>query len=267
MDYLLDEKTRLTLIFGWLFALCAIELIIPLIKSHRSSVFKVIPNIAMTIILLATNFVFASLTIFISTWVATNNIGLFYQLDISNIFLQFIIGIVFLDFWAAYLPHRLMHKIPLLWRVHSVHHSDSMVDVTTAFRQHPFETVLRISFSLTGMIVLGAPLVVLLAYLSLSAFSAQIEHANIHIASGLDRFLQKFYVTPNMHKIHHSKYQAETDSNYSNIFSIWDRLFGTYKSSNDYTSIEYGLDYLDKTDFSIKEMLIDILTKSKVNYK
>ncbi|WP_024771068.1 sterol desaturase family protein [Aquimarina macrocephali] len=267
MEYLLDKKVRLALIFGWLFIMCAIEFIIPLVKTYRSSIFKTVPNVIMTILLVVTNFIFASITLLISDWVEINQIGLLYQTDISNMYLKLSIGVIFLDFWAAYLPHRLMHKIPLLWRFHSVHHSDTMVDVTTAFRQHPLETALRIAFHLSGMIILGIPLIVLLTYLSISAFNAQIEHANIHISIKLDRFLQYFYVTPNMHKVHHSNYQPETDSNYSNIFSIWDRIFGTYKTRKDYKSIEYGLEYLNKNEASVKNLLIDIPIKTKANQK
>jgi len=265
MEYLLNEKIRLALLFTWLLILCATEFIIPLIKTYRTSIFKTIPNVTMTLLLVMTNFIFASTTMLVAEWVEINHIGVLNQINISSIYLKLIIGVVFLDFWAAYLPHILMHKISWLWRFHSVHHSDTMVDVTTAFRQHPFETILRISFHISGMIILGIPLIILLVYLSISAFNAQIEHANIRVPIKLDRILQYFYVTPNMHKVHHSKYRTETNSNYSNIFSIWDRIFKTHRIRKNYKSIEYGLDYLEDGNTSVKNMLIDVPNQTKIN--
>jgi sterol desaturase/sphingolipid hydroxylase (fatty acid hydroxylase superfamily) len=132
-----------------------------------------------------------------------------------------------------------------LWRFHVIHHSDDLVDVTTTFRQHPVESAVRVLFSLSGVIVLGVPAWTYLIYLTLSTLHAQFEHANIRLSTRVDSLLQYFIVTPNMHKVHHSKYQHETDSNYSNVFSFWDRIFRTYQIRKDYNSIEYGLDFLD----------------------
>ena len=265
MENILDEKIRFALLFGGLFVMYAIEFAIPLVKTYRTSVLKTIPNIVMALLLVLVNFMFSSITLTVSNWVTANEIGFFPLIGLSNTFACFFFGIVFLDLWAAYLPHVLLHKIPIFWRFHAVHHSDKMVDVTTSFRQHPFETVFRISFHITGMIILGIPLAVLLTYLIVSAIHAQIEHANIHINKKWDRFLQYIIVTPNMHKVHHSKYEKETDSNYSNILSIWDRLFGTFIKKNDYTTIEYGLEYLEDNDSSVREMLIDIPRLTKEN--
>ena len=267
MEYLLDDKIRLAFLLGGLFVLYAVEFVIPLVQSYRVSAFKVIPNVMMMVLLIATNFALSSFTLLVSSWVESYQIGLLYSIGLSNVYYKLVIGLIFLDLWAAYLPHILFHKIPWLWRFHAVHHSDTMIDVTTAFRQHPFETIFRIFFHLSGMVILGLPLVALFAYLSISALNAQLEHANLAIPKKMDRFLQHFYVTPNMHKVHHSKHQFETDSNYSNIFSVWDRLFGTYHRRENYTTIEYGLDYLEPDDTSVKNMLIDIPLQTKANQR
>lgn len=241
-----------------MFLLCGLEFVFPLIKSKRSSLFKTFPNIAMTILLIFTNFLLAGTVTIISYATEKYKLGVFQNAGHIHAAVLIIAAVIILDFWAAYLPHFLMHKIPLLWRFHAVHHSDTMIDVTTAFRQHPGETIWRVLFQTAGVLIFGFPLYVLVIYLTLSALNAQLEHTNIYLPKKLDKFLQLVFVTPNMHKLHHSRYQSETDSNYSNIFSVWDRLFGTYKRKEDYSEIKYGLDYLDKKDFTIPDLLISI---------
>jgi sterol desaturase/sphingolipid hydroxylase (fatty acid hydroxylase superfamily) len=117
--------------------------------------------------------------------------------------------------------------------------------VTTAFRQHPGETVWRTLWQLAAILVFALPLWVVLLYLILSALNAQLEHANIKMNGNLDRLLRLLVVTPHMHKVHHSRDQRQTDSNYSNIFAFWDRVFGTYTSEVDFQALRYGLDGLD----------------------
>lgn len=238
-----------------MFLLCGLELLFPLIKSKRSSVFKTFPNIVMTILLILTNFLLAGGVSFIGFAVEKYKLGIFQHVGHIQLATLLIFAIIILDFWAAYLPHILMHKIPSMWRFHAIHHSDTMIDVTTAFRQHPGETLWRVFFQILGVLIFGFSLYALVIYLTLSALNAQLEHANICLPQKLDKLLQFVFVTPNMHKLHHSRYQSETDSNYSNIFSIWDRLFGTYREKENYTDIKYGLEYLKKDDFSIRDLL------------
>jgi sterol desaturase/sphingolipid hydroxylase (fatty acid hydroxylase superfamily) len=153
-------------------------------------------------------------------------------------------GVMALDLFT-YFAHLLMHKSWLGWQFHRVHHSDKEVNVTTAFRQHPGETVWRILWQLLAVAMFGLPLSVVLVYLVISILNAQLEHTNIKLFAPLDRVLRLLFVTPNMHKVHHSREQIETDSNYSNIFSIWDRIFGTYTATVDFSRLRYGLDGLD----------------------
>lgn len=150
-------------------------------------------------------------------------------------------GIVALDF-SAYVAHVALHKIPLAWRFHRVHHSEDEVDVTTAFRQHPAETVWRILWQWPAIVILELPAWLVVVYLTLSSLNAQLEHANLRVPDRVDRVLRLLFVTPNMHKAHHSRAQHETDSNYANLFSIWDRLFGTYTREVDFATLRYGLD-------------------------
>lgn len=145
----------------------------------------------------------------------------------------------------AYAAHVLLHALPPAWRFHRVHHCDPHVDVTTAFRQHPFETLWRYSFVLGGALALGASSRSLAVYLTLSALNAQLEHADFSLPPRLDRALRLVFTTPAMHRVHHSRLQPETDTNYSNIFSAWDRLFGTYRAPRTGERIDCGLDGFD----------------------
>jgi sterol desaturase/sphingolipid hydroxylase (fatty acid hydroxylase superfamily) len=145
----------------------------------------------------------------------------------------------------AYLAHVLMHKLGAAWRFHRVHHSDPHVDVTTAFRQHPLETAWRYSFLLAGALLLGASIRSVAVYLALSALNAQLEHARVSMPARVDRLLRLVIATPAMHRVHHSRTACETDTNYSNILSFWDRLFGTYRAPRPGEVIVCGLEGLD----------------------
>jgi sterol desaturase/sphingolipid hydroxylase (fatty acid hydroxylase superfamily) len=145
----------------------------------------------------------------------------------------------------AYFAHLLLHKSWAGWQFHRVHHSDNDVNVTTAFRQHPGETVWRMFSQVLAVVAFGLSMEVVAVYLTLSALNAQLEHANIKLSDSFDRWLRLIVVTPNMHKVHHSRQQIETDTNYSNILSIWDRIFGTYTRAVDFHRLRYGLDGFD----------------------
>jgi sterol desaturase/sphingolipid hydroxylase (fatty acid hydroxylase superfamily) len=132
------------------------------------------------------------------------------------------------------------------------------VDVTTAFRQHPVETLWRSLWQCVGTVAFGLPFWVLPVYLSFSSLNALLEHANLRVHDRVDRFLRLVIVTPNMHKLHHSRVADETDSNYSNIFSIWDRLFGTYTRRPESHTLGYGLDGFDsKQKQRLKELIME----------
>ncbi len=145
--------------------------------------------------------------------------------------------------FAGYIVHLAMHKTPLLWRVHRVHHSDAFLDVSTAFRSHPLEVFLLVTFTVLTAIALGMDPVVLAAYELLEATVHVATHANFRLPERLDRALRWLIVTPNMHSLHHSAWHMETDSNYGSVFSIWDRLFSTYSAAPraGYEAMQIGL--------------------------
>lgn len=115
-----------------------------------------------------------------------------------------------------------------MWRFHLIHHTDQNVDTTTANRHHPGESVFRFVFTTAGVLVAGAPIYIVFMYQSMSAALSQFNHANIQFPRALDRALSWVLVTPGMHRVHHHYVLPYTDSNFGNIFSIWDRLLGTY---------------------------------------
>lgn len=259
MQALLSDQARLVILIGLCALLWALESIIPLYRFRYSRVRHAMPNVALTLILVITNLCLS----FFSAWLAAFSVrnGLFAFLGLPS-WAQIIFGVLALDLFA-YLAHVLLHKSWLGWQFHRVHHSEKAVDVTTAFRQHPGESVWRILWQLAAIVVFGIPLWVVVVYLILSGLNAELEHANIRLNLRVDRLLRLLVVTPNMHKVHHSRDQRETDSNYSNIFSLWDRLFGTYTSSIDFRRLNYGLEGFDGKE---RQTLSGLLKMPFVNY-
>jgi len=137
------------------------------------------------------------------------------------------VGIVALDL-AIYLQHVMFHAIPLLWRLHMVHHADLDYDLTTGLRFHPVEIVLSMILKITTIVALGPPVASVLAFEIILNAMAIFNHGNIKLPPSVDRFLRFFVVTPDMHRVHHSVIIRETNSNYGFNLSLWDRLFGTY---------------------------------------
>ena len=200
-----------------------------------------IPNLFFTLTTIIINFLLAFLLLNISDIVASNKFGLLNWLPILPNWINVFLGILFLDLIGAYLPHWLEHKIKPLWMIHLVHHSDHHVDTTTANRHHPLESLIRFTFTLMGVLITGANIGIVMLYQSISLLSTQFNHANIKLPKRVDLFLSYFFVSPDMHKTHHHYRLPFTDSNFGNIFSIWDRLFGTYKAFSR-EKLVYGVD-------------------------
>lgn len=152
--------------------------------------------------------------------------------------------VVVLDL-ATWTAHRTMHAIPLLWRAHSVHHSDPFLDVTTTLRQHPLEGLWRFTWLIVPVWLLGLPVGGVLLYRLISVLQGVLEHANVRVWSPLDRAVSLVWVTPNMHKVHHSRDRAETNSNYGNLLALHDRVLGTFLSTERAFSVQYGLEEVD----------------------
>ena len=246
--------------FFWL-----LEGALPLFNFNYKKWKHAIPNFFFTLTTIIINFTLAFLLLGTADWVQANNFGIINWLPIEIPFWLYVfLGVLFLDFFGAYLAHFTEHKIKPLWMVHLVHHSDHKVDTTTANRHHPLESIIRFAFTLFGVLIVGAPIAIVMIYQSLSLVFTQFTHANIKMSRSLDRLLSYFIVSPDMHKVHHHNLLPYTDSNYGNIFSIWDRLLGTYKYL-DRDKIVYGVDTFpdEKINSSLKELLKQPFQKYK----
>ena len=149
-------------------------------------------------------------------------------------------AMLLLDAWM-YVWHRINHEIPFLWRFHRVHHNDPTMDVTTASRFHTGEIAISSTLRIGIILLVGVHLWELVLYETVMFAVVQFHHANVGLPGWLDRALRVVIVTPNMHKVHHSRYQPETDSNYSSLFSIWDRIGRSFRLRDDPSTIKIGL--------------------------
>lgn len=160
--------------------------------------------------------------------------------------LEITLAVLILDF-AIWLQHLITHKIPVLWRLHRVHHSDQDIDVTTALRFHPLEILLSMGLKIALVYALGPSAVAVVLFEVLLNGTAMFNHANIRLPLRVDRLIRLVLVTPDMHRVHHSVYRAEHDSNYGFALSIWDRIFGTYISQpkDGHDAMTIGLEWQD----------------------
>lgn len=159
------------------------------------------------------------------------NWGLLNNLDLP-FWLETAIGVLLLDL-TVYFQHVLHHAIPLLWRLHMVHHADLDYDLTTGLRFHPIEIIVSMALKLAAVAALGPSTLAVLVFEIILNATAMFNHSNIHIPIGIDRLLRLAVVTPDMHRVHHSVVIRETNSNYGFAFPWWDRFFGTYKAQPD----------------------------------
>lgn len=152
--------------------------------------------------------------------------GLFNRLSWPG-WLEGLLALLILDF-AVWAQHLITHKVPLLWRLHRVHHADRDMDVTTAVRFHPVEILLSMLVKIALVYLLGASAVAVVAFEALLNGTALFNHANLKLPRAADAVLRLVLVTPDMHRVHHSQHRAEHDSNYGFALSVWDRMMGTY---------------------------------------
>ncbi len=204
-------------------------------------------NIFFTITTIAVNFCMASMLLNVSDWTVTAHFGILQWLPPMPLWLQMIFGVLLLDLIGAYFIHWIEHKVKWMWRFHLIHHTDPNVDTTSANRHHPGESVFRFVFTTLGAAVVGAPWWIIMLYQSLSAGLSQFNHANLKFPQWLDRALSWVFVTPNMHRVHHHYMLPYTDTNFGNIFSIWDRMFGTF-STLPAEKIVFGIDTYPKPE-------------------
>ncbi len=186
-----------------------------------------------------------------------HGVGLLPALD-APIWLAIPLSILLLDL-AIYWQHRVFHHVPLLWRLHRMHHADTAFEVSTAIRFHPLEILLSMWIKVAVVLLLGAPAVAVLLFEILLNATALFSHADLRLPEALDRRLRWLLVTPDMHRVHHSVQRHETNSNYGFCLSIWDRLFGSYRERPraEQREMPIGLEYFrEEADTRVPALLV-----------
>ncbi len=224
-------------------ALWTWETLLPLVAGHPRRWRHAGRNVAIALLnTVVLSVVFAATTVGVAVWAAEHQFGLLHWGGLPWPW-RLLAAILLLDGWL-YIWHRLNHRIPLLWRFHRMHHSDWQMDVTTATRFHLGEHFGAATLRLLLIPVLGVAVLEIVIYEVLVVAVTMFHHANISLGR-FDRPLRWLIVTPRMHQIHHSRLRPETNSNYSVLFSFWDRLARTYRMRRDSGIVELGLEEFD----------------------
>lgn len=200
-------------------------------------------NLALLALVLVINVAFGAATLGVFEWLAAADFGLLHLVDWPT-WAELAAAVLLLDLVAQYGIHYALHKVPALWRLHIVHHSDTHVDVTSGTRHHPLDFLAREVAALVVVVITGMPLAFYLFYRTVTVFFTYWTHANVRLPSRLERPLSYAFVTPHMHKVHHHHTLPHTDTNFGNMLSVWDRLFGTY-GTLDERDLVYGVDVAD----------------------
>ncbi len=234
--------------------LAAVETLVPLHARGRENRAHLGPNLALTFITFATNLLWNAAVVALVIWLEANDFGLLRWLAVPPLPAAFLAVAAFdLAFYGA---HVSWHNFPSLWRFHAVHHSDPALDVTTTVRQHPVEGVLRYAAIAAMALAIGPTPAAFAIYRTASALNALLEHSNFRAPRWLDRLLSLVTTWPYLHKVHHSRLPEQTDTNYGNLFSCWDRLFGTFTPSHHGRNIRYGLDGYDRPELQTTTALL-----------
>lgn len=239
MDYSQLESLQPVVFLSLLVVISIAETIFPFSRNpHRLQHFR--RNMTLTLINSALNLALRGVLAAAAAYASTREIGLLNGSGLPKIAVA-VLGLFVLDF-SNYLMHRLKHSVPFLWRFHRVHHTDAHLDVTTGVRFHPGETLFSILFQMGVVVAFGIPFWTLVLYFLVLSAAIQINHSNIRWPIALDQALRLFFVSPYMHKTHHSRVQRETDTNFGDIFPYWDKLMGTYYNRREYQDLSTGLD-------------------------
>lgn len=192
----------------------------------------------------------------VAYWTAERQWGLLQLVQMPS-WLEFVLGMLAMDF-VVYIYHRAVHHFPLLWRLHRTHHTDVDVDWTTNLRQHPLDSLLLLGSLSLATILGGLTLEVVTTHYTLLFIVGLFNHANWLLPAHLDRWLRYLLVTPAMHRIHHSTWQPETDSNFGGLLPWWDWLFGTYRHAPriGYAEMPLGLESFRKKDAQLLHRLL-----------
>ena len=239
------------IIAGW-------ELILPRRVLQQSKVVRWYSNLGITAMNgLLLQLIFPILAVGLAVIAQERSWGLFNNFQLP-LWLVFGLSLLLLDF-IIYLQHLMFHQVPALWLLHRMHHSDLDYDVTTGSRFHPIEIILSMLVKFSAIVVIGPQPAAVLVFEVLLNAAAMFNHGNIRIPVGLDRYIRWFVVTPDMHRVHHSIYRHETNSNYGFNVPWWDRLMGTYthQPRDGHDQMRIGIEiFRDKKYLHLARLLI-----------
>jgi sterol desaturase/sphingolipid hydroxylase (fatty acid hydroxylase superfamily) len=188
----------------------------------------------------------------VAIWAGSHSIGAFNVMALP-LWAEILASFLLLDF-AMWVQHLLTHKVPFLWRLHKVHHADPDMDVSTAIRFHPGEIVFSVFWKAGWVVALGVSAPIMIAFEIWLAANALFNHGNLELPRGLDRFLRRFLVTPDMHLVHHSVLVAEQQNNYGFALTLWDRMFRTYRIESSLGREKQAIGLIDLQDSRATEI-------------
>jgi sterol desaturase/sphingolipid hydroxylase (fatty acid hydroxylase superfamily) len=271
MDDLLTKNEvtiRLGFFFGIFFAVALAEVMSPrraLTTSKSGRWFANIGIVVVNSVLL--RIIVPAGAVGVAAWVNQRGWGLLNNVELPY-WLAVALSAIALDF-VIYVQHVLFHAVPALWRLHMMHHADLDYDVTTGTRFHPIEIVLSMGIKVCAVVVLGPPVLGVIIFEVLLNGTAMFNHGNLKLPLGLDRVLRLFVVTPDMHRVHHSVFPSEANSNFGFNLPWWDRLMGTYRAqpSKGHEGMTIGLNqFRDPDRLTLRWMLAMPFAGSQGNY-
>jgi sterol desaturase/sphingolipid hydroxylase (fatty acid hydroxylase superfamily) len=230
-DFILANEMAIRLgFFLGVFGIMALwEVISPRRRLQTSKTIRWVNNLGLVLInSIILRLLFPAAAVGMALFSAGQGWGLFNYID-APFWLAIVVSVLVMDF-SIWLQHVMVHAVPLLWRLHRVHHADMDIDVTTGARFHTLEILLSMLIKFAVIILLGPPVMAVVVFEVLLNATAMFNHSNVRIPAGFDRLLRLVVVTPDMHRVHHSVEDDETNSNFGFNLPWWDRLFGTYRA-------------------------------------
>ena len=253
MDLLIENADiiRPLVFFSLLIILACGEFLYPLAKRKSTRLSQWFINLSIILIdSISLTLIMPILAVGVASYASYNGIGFFNIIDLPS-FVTILLSLLLLDL-LIYTQHFFMHKIPLFWSVHRMHHTEIALDVSSAVRFHPIEIIFSMLIKMLFVLILGVPVVAVIIFEILLNALALFNHSNLKLPKTIELLLRKCIVTPEVHWIHHSEFMKETNSNYGFNLIFWDKLFSTYidKPMLDHAQMRQGL-----TEFGLEKSL------------
>jgi len=262
-DWLLqyEPQIRLAAFIGVLLAMAGWELLAPWRRPVLGRAWRWGNNLGIVAVnTLLLRLIFPAAAVGFALFAERHDFGLFNWIDLPAA-VEWLAAILLLDL-AIYWQHRAFHMVPMFWRLHRMHHADVELDVTTGTRFHPVEILGSMAIKFVVVCALGAAPAAVLIFEALLNATSMFSHANIRLPAGVDAWVRRLIVTPDMHRVHHSTVRAEHDSNFGFNLSVWDRLFGSYRQAPAAgpDAVTIGLDrFRDPSELRLDRMLMQPL--------